>query len=74
MIPTILLFLSYLTNAYAFVGGNAVLKSPAFQMKTALSMSTETEDPVVRSVTGEELEVMLTEWETPLVIDAYATW
>ena len=24
-------------------------------------------------VTGEELEVMLTEWETPLVLDAYAS-
>jgi thiol-disulfide isomerase/thioredoxin len=25
-------------------------------------------------VTGEELEMMLTEWDTPLVVDAYATW
>ena len=25
-------------------------------------------------VTGEELEKMLTEWDTPLVVDAYATW
>jgi thiol-disulfide isomerase/thioredoxin len=25
-------------------------------------------------VTGEQLEMMLTEWDTPLVIDAYATW
>lgn len=25
-------------------------------------------------VTGAELEKMLTEWEEPLVIDAYATW
>jgi hypothetical protein len=25
-------------------------------------------------VTGEELEQMLQEWDTPLVIDAYATW
>jgi len=25
-------------------------------------------------VSGEELEVLLTEWDTPLVIDAYATW
>ena len=27
-----------------------------------------------KSVTGEELEKMLQEWDTPLVIDAYATW
>lgn len=26
------------------------------------------------SVTGEELEIMLTEFEQPLVVDAYATW
>jgi hypothetical protein len=25
-------------------------------------------------VTGEELELMLTEWDLPLVVDAYATW
>mmetsp|Transcript_7426 Transcript_7426/g.11742 ORF Transcript_7426/g.11742 Transcript_7426/m.11742 type:complete len:185 (-) Transcript_7426:282-836(-) len=25
-------------------------------------------------VTGEELEMMLTEWDLPLVVDAYATW
>ena len=26
------------------------------------------------NVSGEQLELMLTEWDTPLVIDAYATW
>ena len=26
------------------------------------------------AVTGEQLEMMLQEWDTPLVIDAYATW
>lgn len=25
-------------------------------------------------VSGEQLEVMLTEWDSPLVLDAYATW
>lgn len=25
-------------------------------------------------VTGEELEIMMTEWDEPLVIDAFATW
>lgn len=25
-------------------------------------------------VSGAELEVMLTEWDEPLVVDAYATW
>jgi hypothetical protein len=32
------------------------------------------EDKAAPMVTGEELEIMLTEWEEPLVIDAYATW
>lgn len=34
----------------------------------------EDEDKMAKLVTGEELEIMLTEWEQPLVIDAYATW
>jgi hypothetical protein len=25
-------------------------------------------------VSGEDLEMMLTEWDLPLVVDAYATW
>ena len=32
------------------------------------------EEKLAKQVTGEELELMLTEWEQPLVIDAYATW
>ena len=38
-----------------------------------LSLSSEKQ---VRSVTGEELELLLTEdeWEIPIVLDAYATW
>jgi hypothetical protein len=33
-----------------------------------------TEEKAARLVSGAELEVMLTEWDTPLVVDAYATW
>jgi hypothetical protein len=25
-------------------------------------------------VSGEDLEMMMTEWDLPLVVDAYATW
>ena len=32
------------------------------------------EEKMAKQVSGEELELMLTEWEQPLVIDAYATW
>lgn len=34
----------------------------------------ETEDAAAPLVSGEDLEVMLTEFDQPLVIDAYATW
>ena len=34
----------------------------------------EGEEKVAKLVSGEELEVMLTEWDEPLVLDAYATW
>ena len=32
------------------------------------------DEKAVKDVTGEELEIMLTEWGTPLLVDAYATW
>jgi hypothetical protein len=32
------------------------------------------EDKAAPLVTGEELELMMTEWDEPLVVDAYATW
>lgn len=32
------------------------------------------EEKLAKQVTGEELEIMLTEWDQPLVVDAYATW
>lgn len=39
-----------------------------------LKMEEEAEAKEAKLVTGEELEVMLTEWDAPLVVDAYATW
>lgn len=53
------------TNAFSpvIVSQNSRLSSKLFaDVKAA---------PVV---TGEELELMLTEWDQPLVVDAYATW
>ena len=32
------------------------------------------EGKAVKQVTGEELERMMADWDTPLVVDAYATW
>jgi hypothetical protein len=40
--------------------------------KTALFMTDEVK--AAQIVTGGELELMLTEWDLPLVVDAYATW
>ena len=39
-----------------------------------LFMAEEAEAKEAQLVSGEELEVMLTEWDAPLVVDAYATW
>jgi hypothetical protein len=32
------------------------------------------EEKAAPLVSGEQLEIMLTEWDQPLVVDAYATW
>jgi len=37
-------------------------------------MASTDEDKVAKSVTGEELELMLQDLDLPLVVDAYATW
>ncbi len=47
-------------------------KSVAFAPR--LDTSLNAEGKFARDVTGAELEVMLTEWDQPLVLDAYATW
>ena len=43
------------------------------QSTSALFMA-EGEVKAAPQVSGEELEVMLQDWDQPLVIDAYATW
>jgi hypothetical protein len=60
-------FLAIIVASNAFVPQFAFTKSP-----TALfSSESAVEAP---SITGEELEVMMSEWDTPLIVDAYATW
>jgi hypothetical protein len=44
-----------------------------FRRATALFDAKDSTKAAV-SITGEELERILTEWDKPLVIDAYATW
>jgi thiol:disulfide interchange protein len=39
-----------------------------------LAAASESSEKLAKQVSGEELEIMLTEWEQPLVVDCYATW
>ena len=45
-----------------------------FIKSSTLYMATSAEDKAAIQVTGEALEMMLQEWDQPLVVDAYATW
>jgi hypothetical protein len=67
------LFLLAVTAVQAFVSN----PSAPFVGSGSASRATRlfaTEEKAAPMVTGEELELMLTEWDEPLVIDAYATW
>lgn len=55
-------------SASAFVSVAAPYKAYSTQLQMA------EEGKAAPMVSGEELEAMLQEWETPLVVDAYATW
>ena len=48
--------------------------SPSVVSLTQLNMSPDSETVAAPHVTGEELELLLTDFEIPLVVDAYATW
>jgi hypothetical protein len=64
---TALLLFSTLTSISAFT------PAPVTMTRTrSLFMAEDTKE--AKLVSGEELEVMLTEWDAPLVLDAYATW
>lgn len=43
-------------------------------LKASRLQSSMFAEKVAQEVTGEELELMLEEWEQPLLLDAYATW
>jgi hypothetical protein len=60
-------FLAILAASNAFVPQVAFPKP-----HTALFTSESAVE--AHSITGEELEVMMSEWDTPLIVDAYATW
>ena len=64
-------FAANVTNGFTspFVNSR---NSVAFATRADTSLNAE--DKVARDVSGEELEIMLTEWDQPLILDAYATW
>jgi len=68
MIKTVLLLLALLAASNAFAP--FVVQS----RKSPLALFASSSDVAAPCISGEELETMLTEWDMPLVIDAYATW
>ena len=58
-------FLLFLSGVTAF--------APSLGASNVRSTKLDAEK-IAKDVSGEELEVMLQEWEQPLVLDAYATW
>ena len=61
-----LLILSLLSATSAFTRTSLKTRSSKLYMAE--------EDKAAPLVSGEELEMILTEWDEPLVVDAYATW
>eukprot|EP00568_Trieres_chinensis_P013599 CAMPEP_0183306362 /NCGR_PEP_ID=MMETSP0160_2-20130417/10802_1 /TAXON_ID=2839 ORGANISM="Odontella Sinensis, Strain Grunow 1884" /NCGR_SAMPLE_ID=MMETSP0160_2 /ASSEMBLY_ACC=CAM_ASM_000250 /LENGTH=177 /DNA_ID=CAMNT_0025469717 /DNA_START=53 /DNA_END=586 /DNA_ORIENTATION=+ len=65
-----------IASTTAFVPAR-VGRESAFSARSArrgMTVQRATEEKAAPMVTGEELEIMLTEWDQPLVVDAYATW
>ena len=58
-------------SASAFV---SVVAAPYSYRAYSTQLQMAEEGKAAPMVSGEELEAMLQEWETPLVVDAYATW
>ena len=64
-VGTILALLPILTQAF-------VLRNP--RPSSVLHMAATGEDKAAQLISGADLEVMLADLQTPLVVDAYATW
>ena len=68
LLLAILAVASYSASAFVSVTPHYISRTCTSQ----LYMAEETK--AARSVTGEELEAMLQEWDAPLVVDAWAQW
>jgi hypothetical protein len=71
-IAHVFLLLLVATEAFVLVVGPTRRASPT--PRSALRLFSTEETKAAPLVSGEELEKMLTEWDQPLVVDAYATW
>jgi len=71
---SVILATMYLCGTNAFMLLPSKVTSAHGHYRYNLSLSTSTEEKAAQEVNGEDLELMLTEWDTPLVVDAYATW
>lgn len=56
------------------VAGRPLPMSVSLPMAADGEAEASSETKAAPLVTGEQLEIMLTEWDEPLVVDAYATW
>ncbi|KAG7354110.1 thioredoxin [Nitzschia inconspicua] len=72
----VLLLAQLASTASAFMMSRQSSIAISHQAATTISSALFMTDEVKAApmVTGEELELMLTEWDLPLVVDAYATW
>jgi len=71
-IATALYIALSITSTSAFTSPQVNVASPsAYRYSSSTSLNAE---KFAKDVTGEELEIMLQEWDQPLVLDAYATW
>lgn len=66
----VLFTLLSITEAFTSISGISTLRPS----ESKLFMGTDEETKAAPLVSGEDLEMMLTEWDQPLVVDAYATW
>jgi len=69
--------MTWQTTAFTFMSKNvapsSILPTP-FTTSTQLFEGSSDVDEAAPSISGEELEVMMADFEQPLVVDAYATW
>lgn len=69
---TLCLLLALVAQAESFV---LVPSSPSRPFgRLSSGLAAEDTEKAAPAVTGADLEMMLQEWDTPLVVDAYATW